>query len=159
MSFRSFWYFSAFVHVPNSRNALFPQKQKTAASPTPLGNGGGGGGVLNTVPGGGIQIPLNDGGVIFARRGNNDADLKTHTGNVYKYRKRIQIPETYTNTVFSTCLWGFFYVHMGFFLHPKGFFRGFTRLASGPLSSALLMLLDFFELKSEILGAEADSES
>ena len=79
----------------------FFQKKTTAASPTPLGNGG----VLNTGPGGGgggggggVQILLNDGGVIFARRGKSDADLKTHTGNVYKYRKRIQIPETYTNT-------------------------------------------------------------
>ena len=48
------------------------------------------GGVLNAGPWG-VQIRLNDGGVIFARRGKKEADLEripktyTNTENVYKY--------------------------------------------------------------------------
>ena len=41
--------------------------------------------------GGGVQIPKNDGGVIFGRGGQKRRLLRTHTENVYKYRTRIFI--------------------------------------------------------------------
>ena len=69
--------------IPGTFRKTTTTTTTTATSPTPLGNGGEG---LNTGPWGRVQIRLNDGGVIFAQRGNNDADLE-------------RIPETCTNTV------------------------------------------------------------
>ena len=54
---------------------------KTATSPTPLGNGG----VLSTGPWGGTNT-VKRWRRHFCPGGKNDADLKTHTGNVYAYR-------------------------------------------------------------------------